>query len=135
MIVILLVSIWVNISEVFRYFLLVRPEMQSFLDQQEGIAQMSWSILAIWGLWDMLLTALIVAIFWLCATVFDNSWRTIFTSGTLTWLAIFVMFWVATANSGLADWRMLWVVLPLSWLEMIVAAFISSRLYSKTIKS
>ncbi|WP_437373951.1 hypothetical protein, partial [Maribacter litoralis] len=52
-------------------------------------------------------------------------------SGTLVWSAVFVIFWIATANMGLSEWKILWITLPLSWLEMIIGAWIASKLYKK----
>lgn len=127
----LLTSIWINISEVFRYFVLVMPRVKSFFDDRQGIADMDYSIFAIWGLWDTLLTGVLVFAFWLYSRVFGNSNRSVMISGTLVWLAVFVIFWVATANMGLSEWKILWITLPLSWLEMVIGAWIASKLYKK----
>ena len=56
----LIVSIWVNISEVFRYFVFVMPSMRTYFAGRVGIAEMDLSIFAIWGLWDTVLTAVLV---------------------------------------------------------------------------
>lgn len=130
-IITLLVSIWINISEVFRYFVLVMPRVKSFLDDIQGVADMDLGIFAIWGLWDTLLTGVLVFVFWLYSRVFGNSNRSVLISGTIVWFAIFVIFWVATANMGLSEWGILWITLPLSWLEMVVGAWITSKLYKK----
>ncbi|WP_298418168.1 hypothetical protein [uncultured Kordia sp.] len=127
----LLTSIWIHISEIFRYFIFVVPSTQSFFDHKSGIADIDVSIFAIWGFWDTLLTAILVFFFWLYSRVFGYSNRSVLASGTILWLAIFVIFWIATANMGLAEWNMLWVTLPLSWLEMIVGTWIASKLYKK----
>jgi len=127
----LLTSIWINISEVFRYFVFVMPRTKLFFDYKSGIADMDVVIFSIWGIWDTLLTAVLVFVFWLCTIAFKNSNRVILTSSTLVWLAVFVIFWVATANMGMARWDILWITLPLSWLEMIIGAWIASKLYKK----
>ncbi|WP_299684378.1 hypothetical protein [uncultured Dokdonia sp.] len=127
----LLVSIWINISEVFRYFVLVMPRVKAFFDYQPGIADMSWSIFSIWGLWDILLTAILVFVFWLYIQSFGNTNTAVWLSGTLVWGAVFVIFWVATANMGLSNWSILLITLPLSLLEMLVGAWIASRLYRR----
>lgn len=130
-IVTLLTSIWINISEVFRYFVLVMPKVKSFFDNKLGVADMDLGIFAIWGFWDTLLTGVLVFVFWLYSEVFGNSIRSVLISGTVVWLAVFVIFWIATANMGLSEWNILWITLPLSWLEMIVGAWIASKLYKK----
>ena len=126
-IITLIVSIWINISEVFRYFVLVMPRVKSFFGNQSGIAEMDLGIFSIWGLWDMLLTAVLVFFFWLYSKSFGNTNTSVLISGLLVWLSIFVIFWVATANMGLSDWKILLITLPLSLLEMIVGAWIASK--------
>lgn len=126
----LITSIWINISEVFRYFVFVMPSVQSFFDYKSGIAEMDIQIFAIWGFWDTLLTAVLVFMYWLYANSFGSSIKSAILSGTLVWAAVFVIFWIATANMGLSDWNILWITLPLSWLEMVVGAWIAYRLYN-----
>ncbi len=130
-IITLLTSIWINISEVFRYFVLVIPRVKLFFDNKPGVADMDFGIFIIWGFWDILLTGALVFVFWLYAEIFGNSNRSVLISGTIVWLIVFVVFWVATANMGLSEWNILWITLPLSWLEMIVGTWLASKLYKK----
>ena len=125
----LVVSIWINISEVFRYFVLVMPRVKAFFQDRSGIAEMDWSIFSIWGFWDTLLTGILVFIFWLYARSFGNTPKSVFVAGTLVWAAIFVIFWVASANMGLSSWKILLITLPLSLVEMWVGAWMASWLY------
>lgn len=129
-IITLIVSIWINISEVFRYFVLVMPRVKSFFQYKSGIAEMDWGIFAIWGLWDTLLTAVLVFVFWLSSQVYGNNKRSVLISGIIVWCAVFVIFWMATANMGLSNWSILLITLPLSLLEMVVGAWIASSLYA-----
>lgn len=130
-IVTLLTSIWINISEGFRYFVLVMPRVKSFFENKSGVADMDLGIFAIWGFWDTLLTSVLVFVFWLYSEVFGYSNRSVLISGTIVWSAVFVIFWIGTANMGLSEWNILWITLSLSWLEMIVGAWIASKLYKK----
>lgn len=130
-IITLITSLWVNASEVFRYFVLVRPEMHNYLSMVPNVADMNLGIFAIWGVWDTLLSALYVYLFWLCAQVFGNNIRSVLTSGFMSWCFFFVLFWVGMANMNLSSWEYLVVVLPLTLLETLIAVFIASRLYLK----
>ncbi len=129
-IITLIVSIWINISEVFRYFVFVMPRVKSFFGNQYGIAEMDLGVFSIWGFWDTLLTAVLIFIFWLYAKSFGNNNKSVLVSSTLVWVSVFVIFWVATANMGLSNWKILLITLPLSLLEMIVGAWIASKLYA-----
>ena len=130
-IIVLLVSIWIHMSETFRYDIFVAPRVKSFFNNKLGVTEMNSMIFAIWVFWDTLLTAVLVFAFWLYSRVFGNSNRSILISGTIVWLAVFVIFWIATANMGLSEWKALLVILPLCWFEMIIGAWIAAKLYKK----
>jgi len=36
---------------------------------------------------------------------------------------------------GLSEWNLLWITLPLSWLEIFIATFIASKLYRREMKT
>lgn len=131
LIITLITSIWINVSEVFRYFILVMPQVKAYWNNLEHIADMNWFIFSIWGLWDTLLTAMLVFLFWLYSRVFGNNNRSVFVVGTLAWLFFFVLYWVGTANMGYSDWAILRITLPLSLVELIIAAWIAAFLYKK----
>lgn len=128
-IVVLLVSIWVNASEVFRYFVIVMPATRDFLSGVPGVAPMNLPVFAIWGAWDMLLTACTVFMFWLVSQVFGNNYRSVVVAGTLSWVFFFVLFWVAMCNMALAQPTLALKALPLAWFELVVASYIASVLY------
>jgi hypothetical protein len=79
--------------------------------------------------WDTLLTAMIVFMFWLVAQAFGNSLRSVLIAGVTSWLFFFVLFWVGMCNMSLAPPRLALVALPLALLETIVASYIASRTY------
>lgn len=131
LIITLITSIWVQISETFRYLILVVPKMQ--WDGSE-IPETTLPVLAIWILWGTLLTALTVLLFWMYARIFGNGLRTILISATISWAFFFVLFWIGVSNMGLSDWNLLWITLPLSWFELFIATLITSKLYAKHLK-
>jgi len=130
-IVTLITSIWINISEGFRYFVFVAPRTKAFFKGVPNVAQIDPFIIGVWTFWDMLLSILVVGSFWLFANVFGTTKGSIVLSASFTWTLLFVLFWIATINMGLAKWDMLWIVLPLSWIEMLIANAIAALLYRK----
>ena len=130
-IVVLITSIWVNLSKVLRYFLVVRPETITYLSMVPDIASINYKLAVIWGFWDMLLTCLYVFLFWLCAQTFGNNTKSIIISAVVAWCFFFVIFWVGMANMNLSSWAFLIVVLPLTLVETSVASLIASKIYSK----
>ena len=127
----LITSIWINASEIFRYFLFVMERTKAFFQNKNGVAEMDLAIFSIWGIWDTILSAVVVFIFWLITNTFGNNNRSVFISGTIVWVSVFVIFWIATANMGLSSWNILLITLPLSWIEIIIGTWIASKLYKK----
>jgi hypothetical protein len=126
----LIVSIWINLSEVFRYFVIVMPKTREYLSMVPGIAPMNWSVFASWGVWDTILTGLVIFVYWLVAQRFGNNRMSAVLAGTISWMLLFVLFWLAMINMALAPVEIALIALPLAWFEMIVASWISSKLYA-----
>ena len=68
-IVALITTIWVNASEIVRYFVLVRPKIKDFWGQIDGIAEMDLFIFSIWGFWEFKLHSGLGKRFFGCALV------------------------------------------------------------------
>ncbi|HTQ29579.1 MAG TPA: hypothetical protein VMI53_00065 [Opitutaceae bacterium] len=130
-IVMLLVSIWVNASEVFRYFVFVMPGTRAFLFQVPGVAPMNWGIFAVWGTWDTILTIMVVFIYWLVAERFGHGLKSVLIASTASWTFFFVLFWVAMVNMALSSVTLPLIALPLAWLELFVASLISAKLFAR----
>lgn len=130
-IVTLISSIWIQISETFRYLVLVVPNMKANASE---IPETTFTVLSIWMLWGTLLTALSIFLFWMYANIFGNTIRTVLKSATISWTFFFVLFWIGISNMGLSKWSLLWITLPLSWLEIFIATYIASKLYRKHLK-
>jgi hypothetical protein len=128
---ILLVSIWINISEVFRYFVIVMPVLRKHLSVISNVLPMDWVVFSIWGIWDTILTTGVVFITWLCLNVYDKSIRIILIAGTTSWAMFFLLFWIGMVNMNLSKINLLAWTLPLSWIETTIAAWITIKLIKK----
>jgi hypothetical protein len=123
-----IVSIWINASEIFRYFVFVMPMTRQTLAMVPDVAPMNLPVLLTWGLWDTLLVAMSVTLTWLYARAFGVSLRSAVIAGTLAWLFFFVLFWVAMLNMNLAGAATAAITLPLAWIELVVASVLAMRL-------
>lgn len=130
-IITLITSIWINIGEILRAVLVAFPKMMAFFGDKIVIGQMELSNMLIWGLWDTILTLILVFITWLVINTFGNKIKSAIISGTVTSLATIGIFWIANVNTGLGDWSTAAVIFPLAWLEMIIGALIASKLYAR----
>ncbi|WP_299043265.1 hypothetical protein [uncultured Tateyamaria sp.] len=116
--------IWINISEVFRYFVFVMPMMRDAFPEVPDIAPMNLPVFLIWGLWDTILVLAATFIPWLALRQFGGTTRTALIAGTGVWVTIFGILWLGLFNMYLATIGILLAALPLAWLEMVVAALI-----------
>jgi hypothetical protein len=73
---------------------------------------------ALWGLWSLLFA---IAIF-VIAQKFS-----LWTTTLLSWWVGFVLMWVVVGNMGVLPLSILWVAIPLSFLEAFLAAWIITR--------
>jgi hypothetical protein len=87
----LITTTWINMSEVFRYFVLVKPTMQTELAMVPNVAPMNLLVFASWGVWDTVLTFMLMWMVWLCATRFHDTKKVVLIAGTAMWLSFFAL--------------------------------------------
>jgi hypothetical protein len=119
-----LTAVWINVSEVFRYFTFIRPMMRDAFPQVPDIVPMSLPVFFIWGVWDTLIVAAVTGFTWLYLERFGRSNLNAVVAGTLAWAALFVTLWLGIYNMGLATLPILGVALPMSWVELAIAALL-----------
>lgn len=122
-----IVSIWINASEIFRYFVFVMPLTRATLAMVPDVAPMSVPVFLVWGLWDTLLVVMNVLLTWICAQAFGANLRSAVVAGTLAWLSVFVLFWMAMLNMNLAAPATVAIALPLAWAELVVGSLLATR--------
>ena len=116
--------LWINASEVFRYFAFVMPMMRDAFPMLPDVAPMNVPVFLIWGLWDTILVVTATLLPWIAMKVFGASISRAVGYGTAVWMAVFVILWLGLYNMNLATLDLLAVTLPLAWLEMVVASVI-----------
>jgi len=119
--------LWINMSEVFRYFVFIMDMMREAFPQITDIAPMSPSIFLIWGIWDTILVFSITGFSWLFLDRFGHGYRNAIIAATLFWMSVFLILWLGLYNMNLATEKILLVALPLAWFEMIIASIIVLR--------
>ncbi|MEO1574878.1 MAG: hypothetical protein AAFU65_07950 [Pseudomonadota bacterium] len=116
--------LWINASEVFRYFVFVMPMMREAFPGVPDVAPMSLPVFLIWGVWDTIVVSAATLLPWMAMRVFGASPHRAVAYGSGVWLCVFVVLWLGLLNMNLATPRVVAVALPLAWLEMVVAALI-----------
>jgi hypothetical protein len=116
--------IWVNASEVLRYFLVLRDMMKAAFPQIPGIAPMNIPVFLSWGVWDTIVLCSVSGFAWLYLDRYGNNLRNAIVAGSIVWLSIFVTLWLGLFNMNLATPGIVAAMLPWAWVEMVVAALI-----------
>lgn len=116
--------VWINASEIVRYFVWVMPMMREGLPGIPDAAPMSLPVFMVWGVWDTILLAGTTGFAWLYMDRFGASIKDAIAAGTCFWLMVFGLLWLGAYNMNTAPGAVLAVALPLAWLEQVVAALI-----------
>ncbi len=116
---ILLVAVWINISETMRWMLYSKSKFEA-LYQSKGLTLPDGPInMILWVIWGVIIASFTFVL----AKKFSLMHATL-----LSWLAVFVTTWIVLWNCDILPLDMLWVVVPLSLFEIFVAALIAVKL-------
>lgn len=116
--------IWINLSEVFRYFVFVMPMMREALPMVPGVAPMNLPVFLVWGVWDTILVLATSFLSWLVLEKFGAQISIALAAGTVIWATVFVIFWLGLFNMNLAPISVIGIALTLAWIEMVIAALV-----------
>ncbi|MEO0419483.1 MAG: hypothetical protein AAF249_11490 [Pseudomonadota bacterium] len=123
--------VWINLSEVWRYLMVIRPMLQETFPNDAAIAPFDLTTLAIWAVWDGILVFAATGFFWVYFKSVGASLRQAVFAALFFTIAVFGLLWVGAFNMGLVPARFIWVALPLAWLEQFVAAVIVWRVFRR----
>lgn len=115
---------WINASEVFRYFAFVMPMMREAFPMVPDVAPMNLPVFMIWGVWDTILVLTATLLPWMATKVFGASALRAVLYGTGVWMSVFVILWLGLYNMNMATVGVVAIALPMAWIEMVVAALI-----------
>ena len=117
-------AIWINVSEIFRYFVFVMPMLRESFSSLENVAPMDLFIFVRWAVWDTILLFAVTGFIWIALEGFGRSVRNAILAASAVWLAIFGILWLGLLNMNLATVEIVAIALVLSWLELAVAGLI-----------
>ena len=116
--------VWINISEVARYFGLIKPMLHDAFPDAAHIAAISPGIFASWMIWDTILVLAATGFYWMFARQFGGTVRGVFLSAASFTLTVFGLLWIGLVNMGFVSTGFIWAALPLALIEQIIAAYI-----------
>jgi hypothetical protein len=122
---VLLSTIWISISEFARNEFLVKSYWMNHFGSLGLVFPSEPVNGAIWGLWSFLFAIVIFII---------SGKFTFIQTTILSWIIGFVMMWIVIGNLGVLPFGMLYIAVPLSMIEVVVATFIVFWLKGKSLK-
>ncbi|MEL7487032.1 MAG: hypothetical protein AAGJ87_07445 [Pseudomonadota bacterium] len=127
----LFVSLWINASEIVRYFGVVMPMVRESFSALDNPAPMNVGVFAVWAVWMSVLVGMLIFFYWLYANRFGASVKSAVVAGSLCWLFFFFLFWVGVVNMGLGTIETAAIALPWAWAELVIGALIARWSFSR----
>ena len=118
---ILIVSIWINIFETLRWILFAKPEIDmhfkaaNLVLPNEPINNLLWLI---WGIIIAVMIFIVSKKFKVLQTTF------------IVWITVYVMHWIALWNMAVLPINILWLAVPLTFINVLAGALISKYFQS-----
>lgn len=120
----LLCFIWINLSEVARFFLLIKPMLHDAFPNAAHIGAVTPLIFASWMVWDTILILAATGFYWMYLSQFGQSLKIALLGASAFTVSVFGLVWLGIVNMGLAPIDFIWAALPLAWIEQATAALL-----------
>ncbi len=117
--------VWINVSEVLRYFLVILPKLRSTFPHDAGIGAITPEIFASWMIWDTILVFAATGFYWLWFVKFRIGLTEPAKASLAFTITVFGLLWLGVVNMGLAPPSFIVAALPLAWGEQFVAALLT----------
>lgn len=117
--------LWINASEVWRYFVIVRPDLLAAFAGRPGIAPVSPLIALSWAVWDCILILAAVGYYSMHLRARgEHAGQALLAAAAFT-VTVFGLLWLGLINMGLASVQMAAKALPLAFIEQAIAALLT----------
>ncbi len=115
---ILLTGIWINLAATIKWMVLIQPYWIEKYSQMGLVFPESMMNNLVWMIWGFMFASVIY--------VLIRKFNLVQTT-LLTWFMAYIMLWVIVWNVGVLPTAMLWINVPLSFLETLAGAWICRR--------
>jgi len=118
---ILLVSIWINIFETLRWMLFAKPEIDMHFNAANLILPNEPINNLLWLIWGIIIAVMIFIV--------SKKFKVLQTT-FIVWITVYVMHWIALWNMAVLPINILWLAVPLTFINVLVGALISKYFQS-----
>jgi hypothetical protein len=115
---ILVTGIWINISETIRWELIVKSYWIEYYRNLDLVFPIELANNLIWMMWGFLVALVIF--------ILSKKFNLLLTT-FISWISIFVMLWIVLWNINMLPTEILKYVIPLSFIEVLVGAWICTK--------
>lgn len=118
---ILLVSLWVNIFETLRWISFAKPEIDMHFKAANLILPNEPINNILWLIWGIIIAVIIFII--------SKKFKVLQTT-FVVWIIVYVTHWIALWNFSVLPISVLWLAVPLTFINVFVGALICSKFQS-----
>jgi hypothetical protein len=119
---ILLVSLWINISETLRWMILAKPDIDNHFKAVNLVLPDEPINYILWSVWGVIIAVMIFVI--------SKKYKVLQTT-FIVWIIVYVTHWIALWNFSVLPLNILWLAVPLTFINVFVGTSICSRLQSR----
>jgi hypothetical protein len=119
---ILLVSLWINIFETLRWILFAKPDLDMHFKAANLVLPNEFINIILWLIWGIIIAVMIFII--------SKKYKVLQTT-FIVWITVYVMHWIALWNFAVLPINILWLAVPLTFINVLVGALICNRFVSK----
>lgn len=119
---ILLVSLWINISETLRWMIFAKPDIDNHFKAANLVLPNEAINNILWLIWGIIIAVMIFVI--------SKKYKVLQTT-FIVWIIVYVTHWIALWNFSVLPINVLWLAVPLTFINVFVGALICSRFTSR----
>ncbi len=119
---IFLVSLWINIFETLRWILFAKPVIDNHFKAANLVLPSEPVNNILWLIWGIIIAAMIFII--------SKKFKVLQTT-FIVWVIVYVTHWIALWNFSVLPLNVLWLAVPLTFINVFVGSLICSRFISK----
>jgi hypothetical protein len=123
---ILLLAVWINISETVRWVLFSKPKFDAVFHDHGQVMPDQPINNILWMVWGVIIA---------CIVYFLSAKFTVVKTTLITWCAVCVTVWIVMWNLAVLPPGLLIVAVPLSLFEIYIAALIAQKLQPRPVLS
>lgn len=119
---ILLVSLWINIFETLRWLLFAKPDIDMHFKGANLVLPNEPLNNILWLIWGIIISVMIFII---------SKKYSVLKTSFIVWITVYVLHWIALWNMAVLPINILWLAVPLTFINVLIGVLISKYFHNK----